>query len=67
MAELPPDDNIESVSACTVIVNARVQTDPAKLYAMMSVAMTSGSISVQTVNASFFKPGYPRPTHRIQD
>jgi G3E family GTPase len=65
--ELPAENEIGRAATCTLIVNARVQTDPANLYAMMSAAIAGGPYNVQTVNASFFKPGYPRPVHRIQD
>lgn len=65
--DLPAESEMEPAATCTLIVNARVQIDPANLYAMMSAAITGGAYNVQTVNASFFKPGYPRPTHRIQD
>jgi hypothetical protein len=66
-AELPANNEIEPAATCTLVVNARVQTDPADLYAMMGKAIAGGSYDVQTINASFFKPGYPRPTHRIPD
>jgi G3E family GTPase len=65
--ELPNVEEIASAANCTLIVNARVQTDAARLYAMMKNAIAGGGYTVQTINSSFFKPGYPRPTHRLQD
>lgn len=65
--ELPTDSEIEPAAHCTLVVNARAQTEPAKLYAMMYEVIGGGGYNVQTINSSFFKPGYPRPTHRLQD
>jgi G3E family GTPase len=66
-SEFPRGNEIENASACSLIVNARLQADPAQLYAMMNGAIETTPTDVEVVNSSFFKPGYPRPVYRIEN
>jgi G3E family GTPase len=53
----------------SVIINARVQTEPETLQHIMHESIdeaalkTNGSIMLQSVSA--FQPGFPRPTYRV--
>jgi G3E family GTPase len=53
----------------TVLVNARVETDPQLLLEIVDhvLAQTESRYGCTVVNGkwSVFKPGFPRPTHRI--
>lgn len=59
----------ETSSTVSVIINARVQTDPKILKQIFDEAIyeialkTNSKIQVQSIAA--FKPGFPVPTHRI--
>jgi G3E family GTPase len=53
--------------ACTVIVNARVQIDPSELNSIMNKAISGSACEITILDSSFFKPGYPKPLHRIAD
>ena len=66
-SEFPPGNEIENASVCALIVNARLQAEPGQLYAMMSDAIKITPAHVEVVNSSFFKPGYPKPVHRIEN
>jgi G3E family GTPase len=57
----------EDVFNCSLVVNARVQMDPEKLDAIMKESIQSTSISISENSSSFFKPGYPKPLHRIAE
>jgi G3E family GTPase len=52
-----------------ILINARVQTDPVMLLAMIDsiilLTATSARCQIDTGQWAAFKPGYPRPTHRI--
>jgi hypothetical protein len=52
-----------------VILNARVQTDPATLSQIISNAMyklqKEKNCTINITNSNAFVPGYPKPTHRI--
>lgn len=65
------DINIEHTSACSLIVNARVQAAPEELNSLMLEAIEKTQlhtgITISDNTASFFKPGYPRPLHRIEN
>lgn len=62
--ELSPD-----VREISMLINARVQTDPAVLQKIIEEAekeiAKSGSVTVNKQAA--FQPGYPRPTYRMAD
>ena len=53
----------------TLLINARVQTEPAILSQFVSDAILSTEhklhCSIRTIEKTCFQPGYPRPTHRI--
>ncbi|HMG92263.1 MAG TPA: GTP-binding protein, partial [Chryseolinea sp.] len=61
-----PQENIQWVK---MLINARIQTDPVTLQVLIDNVLegvqTSESCSVVTEKHSAFKPGFPRPTHRI--
>lgn len=51
-----------------LLINARVQTDPAILERLIEGALVKAvetwGCSIVNVNKAAFKPGFPRPTHR---
>lgn len=61
-----PDQWINSAS---MLINARVQTDPELLRRIVDSALAHTSqdeeCAIEMENESVFKPGYPRPTHRL--
>lgn len=62
---------IENATTCDLLVNARVQISPDELNMMMIEAINrteqQTGITISDSSISFFKPGYPRPLHRIED
>jgi len=52
-----------------LLVNARIQTDPTDLRKIttdiLNLIRSHNQVSIIEQNVSFFKPGYPKPTHRI--
>ena len=56
-------------SAASVIINARVQTEPETLQHIIFEAIDETAIKanckIQIQSFSAFKPGFPKPTHRI--
>lgn len=63
------DNDFLDAASCQLIVNARVQAEPEQLRALMRDALETVQIRYR-VNTSiqhdkFFKPGYPRPIHRM--
>jgi G3E family GTPase len=69
--EEPVNVETNNASSASVLINARVQTTPLVLSALINKAIqeTENENSCSTVQKSFasFQPGYPRPTHRITD
>jgi Ni2+-binding GTPase involved in maturation of urease and hydrogenase len=59
----------EDVYEIILLINARVQTDPATLQNIVDQVIdnvgSSGSCTIITEKLSSFKPGYPQPTHRM--
>jgi G3E family GTPase len=53
----------------TLLINARVQTDPQTLEQLVANAIaetnTQHNTSIHTLTRRSFQPGYPKPTHRI--
>lgn len=52
----------------TVLINARVQTDPRRLTSIVDAAMDQTvrtGIRIEAGEWSAFVPGYPKPTHRM--
>lgn len=53
----------------TLLINARVQTDPDTLSKQVNTAIkmieTQFNCTITTVSEACFQPGYPRPTHRL--
>jgi G3E family GTPase len=52
----------------TVVVNARVETDPVKLKEIFFQAIRkteNKNCYVEVLNLASFQPGYPRPTYRV--
>jgi Ni2+-binding GTPase involved in maturation of urease and hydrogenase len=56
-------------ASATLLLNARVQTEPALLSALVDESIREAGarqdIRVQTRSVAAFQPGYPRPTHRM--
>jgi hypothetical protein len=60
--------SIAKATACSLVVNARVQTSPRQLNEHMHSAIENTKehkgITIAESSISFFSPGYPRPLHR---
>ena len=54
---------------CTVLINARIQTDPLILKELVDEVIQKNGIetssSIINGELAYFQPGYPRPTHRF--
>jgi G3E family GTPase len=60
--------NGHSADRATVLVNARIETDPDRLKQIFFEAISKSQnmdCSIEVQNLDSFQPGYPRPTHRI--
>ncbi|MEJ7588880.1 MAG: hypothetical protein WKI04_15095, partial [Ferruginibacter sp.] len=65
----PAAIQIHQAGVVKVLINMRVQTEPARLRQLVAdvvndLEILSGS-KIVTNNLSAFQPGYPRPTHRF--
>jgi len=53
----------------TLLINARIQTDPQTLAQHVAAAIhtieAQYNAAIRTISESSFQPGYPRPTHRM--
>jgi G3E family GTPase len=53
----------------TLLINARVQTDPQTLQQLVASAITETNAqhqtNIQTLTLKAFQPGYPKPQHRM--
>ena len=61
--------NLKRTNAVHLLINARVQTEPGLLKEILNsviawVAMDL-NVRIMTNHLSFFKPGLPKPTHRV--
>jgi hypothetical protein len=67
--EIKISNNLKRTSAVHLLINARVQTEPDKLKRILNSVITSVTatmdVTITTNNLSFFKPGFPKPTHRL--
>ena len=59
----------QGVDKVEILINARIEADPSALdelvcSCLQGVCMETGC-RIEEVKKSFFRPGYPRPTHRI--
>ena len=65
--EIKISNNLKRTSAVHLLINARVQTEPDKLKRILNSVITSVTatmdVTITTNNLSFFKPGFPKPTH----
>jgi Ni2+-binding GTPase involved in maturation of urease and hydrogenase len=56
-------------TSSTLLINARIQTDPSLLSQLVADAIQSIEeeyhCSIRTLDVRCFQPGYPRPTHRV--
>ena len=61
--------NAQPAFTASLLINARIQADPAGLTSLLSSAIQHTiqmhKCSIRTVSGNCFQPGYPRPTHRI--
>jgi Ni2+-binding GTPase involved in maturation of urease and hydrogenase len=59
----------EDIQRVTLLINARIQTDPSTLEVLIDNVLknvqASESCAVVTESHSVFKPGFPQPTHRM--
>ena len=60
---------IKPAASTRLLINARVQTSPVELEALMAAAIRATEkehhCTIRTLTASCFQPGFPRPTHRL--
>jgi G3E family GTPase len=68
--DLNPIARVRPTSQAKLLINARVQTEPYRLREILSHAIDQVQELMQCrilrSKGSAFKPGYPKPTHRIQ-
>ena len=59
----------EPARSATLLINARVQTEPAGLSNLVANAITAiekeYDCTIRTISKRCFQPGFPKPTHRI--
>jgi hypothetical protein len=62
-------DSSAKTGNVNILINARVQTEPELLSDIISKAIneieTHAGCKITINDAISFKPGYPRPTHRL--
>ena len=61
-----PEDECKELK---MLINARVQTDPETLQHLIEeviIQVSNDNCKIITDKTSSFKPGYPRPTHRLE-
>jgi Ni2+-binding GTPase involved in maturation of urease and hydrogenase len=63
------DHHPEPAPSATLLINARVQTEPANLSNLIDNAITAiekeYDCTIRTISKHAFQPGFPKPTHRI--
>lgn len=63
------DHHPEPGHTATLLINARVQTEPANLSNLVANAITAVEkeyeCAIRTISKHCFQPGFPKPTHRI--
>lgn len=61
--------HVKNLKHVRMLVNARVQSDPETLRQLVNVAIADvqhlGNCAIHIEQQSAFKPGFPKPTHRI--
>jgi G3E family GTPase len=69
--EIQKDIELKSSSTATLLVNARIETTPEILTELInkSILQTETVFGCKIIQANFssFKPGFPKPTHRISE
>jgi G3E family GTPase len=62
-------NNLKRTSAVDLLINTRVQTEPGLLKEILNSVIASVAmdldVRITTNHLSFFKPGFPKPTHRV--
>ena len=68
-SDFPPLPPVTANHSATLLINARVQTDPQTLSQLVATAIaetnTQYQANIHTITHKAFQPGYPRPTHRL--
>lgn len=63
------DHHPEPAPSATLLINARVQTEPANLSNLIANAITTiekeYDCTIHTISKHAFQPGFPKPTHRV--
>jgi Ni2+-binding GTPase involved in maturation of urease and hydrogenase len=63
------DHRPEPAPSATLLINARVQTEPMSLSNLVATAITAiekeYDCTISTISKHSFQPGFPKPTHRI--
>lgn len=69
-ANLNVDDKM-TADKISLLINARVEVNPEQLNEIVGAAIEDVAkkegCEIEIVKSSFFRPGYPRPTHRIEN
>lgn len=67
--QAPDAPTPQPATTTTLLINARIQTDPQTLTQQVATAINAieaaYSCTIHTITESCFQPGYPRPTHRL--
>jgi Ni2+-binding GTPase involved in maturation of urease and hydrogenase len=62
-------NSLKRTSEVHLLINSRVQTEPGLLKEILNSAIASVAmdldVRITTNHLSFFKPGFPKPTHRV--
>jgi CobW/HypB/UreG, nucleotide-binding domain len=63
------DHHPEPAPSATLLINARVQTEPISLSNLVAADITAVEkeydCTIRTISKHSFQPGFPKPTHRI--
>ena len=63
------DHHPEPAPSATLLINARIQTEPASLSNFVDNAITAiekeYQCTIRSISKRCFQPGFPKPTHRI--
>ncbi|HZK62534.1 MAG TPA: hypothetical protein VFC34_00235, partial [Puia sp.] len=66
---LAPEFETGPATSATLLLNARVQTEPGKLSQLVEESIREAEeksgIRIRIRSVSSFRPGYPAPTHRM--
>lgn len=65
----PVNHETRDADTCSLVVNARVKTEPEALVTAMNhsirIVKNKRPVTIEEKDTAYFKPGYPAPLHRI--